>query len=332
MDERQFRHLLDKYVQGKCTPEEIDLLHRFHDSFQEEALQDEPDTFDMWLREERIHKNIRRNIARKDKQQYEAQQAKTSSSRAWLKIAASVLLIIGLSLGSYMAYEDTPAPKVVWVQKSTLKGQKATIKLTDGTKVYLNADSRLSFPEHFGPGTREVTLEGEAFFEVTSDAERPFIIKSAPLTTTVLGTSFGIKAFTGEPLQVTVVTGKVKVSALRPSGQAEEVLLTPHEQAYDDGQLHKRAVDIDRYLAWKDKTISFDEATLAEAATVLERWFNVSIEISDEATARRRISGKYMDETLPNIMKSFQYILGVEYRFENGRKLIIGSKKHQPKK
>ncbi len=329
MDENQFRDLLNKYVQGKCTPEEIDLLHLFHDSFQEEALEDEPDTFDMWLREERMHRNIRRNIARKDIQQFEAQQQKATSSHTWLKIAASLLLIIGLGLGSYVAYEETPAPEIAWMEKSTLRGQKATIKLTDGTKVYLNADSRLSFPEYFEAGKREVTLEGEAFFEVTSNAKRPFLIKSGNLTTTVLGTSFGIKAFDGEPLQVTVATGKVKVSARRASGAAQEVILMPDEQAYEDGQLHKREVDIDQYLAWKDKTIRFDEATLAEAATVLERWFDVSIEIEDKNIRQRRISAKYRDESLVNIMKSFEYILGVEYRFGDGQKLVIGGKKHK---
>lgn len=325
MNESQFRHLLDNYVQGKCTPEEIKLLHQFYESFQEEPLEDEPDAFDMWLREEKVHNNIQRNIAQKDRQLYEKQQLKAVSFRTLLKIAASVLLIISLGLGSYVAYKDMPAPEIAWIEKSTQRGQKATIRLTDGTKVYLNADSKVSFPEHFQPDKREVVLEGEAFFEVARNSHRPFIIKSGDITTTVLGTSFNVKAFAGEPLQVTVATGKVKVSDFHHGSQSE-IFLNPNQQALYDGQLSKREVDVNQYIAWKEKIIRFDEATLAEAATVLERWFGVSIEIQNKKIRQCKVSGQYKGENLINIMESFKHILHIKYRFDDDQKLIMAGK------
>lgn len=327
MNESQFRYLLDKYLQGKCTPEETKLLHQFYDSFQEENLENELDVVDMWLWEEKIHGNIKRNIAQNERQQYEEQRRKSVKFRKLLKISASVLIIMSLGIGIYINYINTPAPEIVWMEKSTGRGQKATIRLTDGTKVYLNVDSKLSFPEHFQPDKREVVLEGEAFFDVARNTKRPFIIKSANLTTTVLGTSFNIKAFEAEPLEVTVATGQVKVTSLDQAGIADEVFLTPYQQAFYDGKLRRREVDINKFIAWKEKIIHFDEVSLEEAAIVLERWFNVSIVIENEAIRQCKISGKYINENLINVMESFRHILGIKYRFEGDQKLIIEGKR-----
>lgn len=326
MNESQFQDLLDRYLQGKCTREEINLLHQFYDSFQEEALKDGRDAFDVWLQKGKIHRNIKGKIEQKDRQQYEEQQLKASKFRLLLKIAASVLIAFSLGIGSYIAYVNQPAPEIVWMEKSTQKGQQATIILTDGTKVFLNADSKLSFPEHFHTEKREVVLEGEAFFDVVKNSKRPFIIKSGNLITTVLGTSFNIKAFEGDPLEVTVATGRVKVNAQKEGGIPEEIYLNPYQQAYYDGKLSKREVDINQFIAWKEKIIHFDEVTLAEAVIVLERWFNVSIVIENETVGQCKFSGKYINDNLTNIMESLEHILGIRYRFEDGQKLIIEGK------
>lgn len=326
MNEHQFRHLLDEYLQGKCAPEEVVLLHQFYDSFQKEALEDEPDVLDMWLWEEKTHRNIEQRIAHQERQQYEEQRLKAAKSRTLLQTVASMLVVISLGIGSYVSYINMPAPAIVWMEKSTRKGQKATIRLTDGTKVYLNADSKISFPEHFDPDKREVILEGEAFFDVARDVKRPFTIKSGDLTTTVLGTSFNIKAFKEEPLHVTVVTGKVKVNAHDRDGTSKEVFLNPYQQAFYDGQLSKKEVDVDQYIAWREKVILFDEVSLQKAAIVLERWFNVSINIENEDTRQCKISGKYINENLINIMESFEHILDIEYQIEGQRKITIEGK------
>ena len=325
MDERQFRHLLSKYIQGKSTPEEIKLLHRFYDSFQKEASE-EPDAFDRWLEEKRIHLNIKRNIERKDRKQYEVQRQRVSRPRAALKIAASGLLVISLGVAGYVAYQNMSVSERAWTEKSTRKGQKATIMLTDGTKVYLNVASKLLFPEHFDAGKRAVTLEGEAFFDVARNPKRPFIITSGDLTTTVLGTSFNIKAFVGEALQVTVATGQVKVKAPDRDGMAHEVFLQPYQQASYDGQLSKQKVDIQQFIGWREKVLRFDELSLAQAAIMLERWFDVSIKIEDERIRSCTISGTYINEKLTNVLESFEHILNITYRIEGERKIILAGK------
>lgn len=323
MNESQFRQLLDKYIEGKCTSEEIKLLHLFYDSFQSESVGEEVDEVDMWLLKEKSYRKIEHQMSYMERKAYEEQRQKNSRLSSFIKIAASVVLIFGLGIGSYMAYENAPAPEVAWMEKSTQRGQKATIKLMDGTMVYLNVDSKLSFPEQFAADKREVILEGEAFFDVSRNPKRPFIIKSGDLTTTVLGTSFNIKAFKGEPTNVTVVTGKVKVNSHGQNDTSNEVLLVPSQQAFYDGTLSKREVDISQFIAWKEKVIHFEEVTLEEAVVVLERWFNVSIALEGENIGQCKISGKYINENLINIMKSFEHILGVEYSIEDSHKLII---------
>ena len=212
------------------------------------------------------------------------------------------------------------------MEKATQKGQRATITLMDGTKVYLNANSKISFPEQFSADKREVKLEGEAFFEVARDVKKPFIIQSGELITTVLGTSFNIRSFANEPQAVSVATGKVKVNASDNNGHTEELFLTPNQQAYYDGELCKNDIDIRQAIAWKDKIIQFDDISLAEATVVLENWFGVSIQIEGENIKQCKISGQYIDEDLTNVMESFRHILGIKYQFTDARNLIIEGK------
>ena len=328
MDEQRFSDLLNKYLQGTCTAEEVRLLNRFYDSFQEEKSQtDEADAFDMWIRGEKIRRDISYQISQKERAEYAAQQKKKSRVRTAWKIAASVLLIVGIGWGSYYLYLDIPAPEVAWMERSTRKGQKATVSLTDGTIVYLNVNSKLSFPERFGPDNREVELEGEAFFKVAKNAKRPFVIKSGGITTTVLGTSFNVKAFEGEPLHVTVTSGKVKVNAVEPGGGQNEVILLPNQQGYYDEFLLKKEVNVQQFVAWRDKVLYFEEASLAEVATVLERWFDVSITIENEQLQGCTISGKYIDESLLNILESLEHILDIEYQVQGDRQVTISGQK-----
>ena len=317
MNERQFRHLLDKYLRGECTPEEVKLLHRFYDSFEEAPEDSSVDRFAL----EEVYRRIQPRIEVQEPPYRRNRYQKVFPFRRLL-IAALVLLVVGLGVGGYIAYTTQPVAQVAWQERVTQPGQRAAVTLTDGTRVYLNADSRLSFPERFATDRREVTLEGEAFFEVTRQPKRPFIVTGGKLTTTVLGTSFNVKAFAHEPAEVTVATGRVKVSASEDHPTKHTVLLQPDQQAVYDGTLRKKAVDAQRWAAWREKVIQFDEVPLAEAVMVLERWFGVSIKVEDTRALSCRINGQYIDESLVNILESFRHILEIEYRTE-GKKIII---------
>ena len=138
---------------------------------------------------------------------------KAKNGSLLIKILAACL-VIGIGI-SWYAFQDStykPTENVAQeiITKKTLKGQKLNLFLGDGTEITLNSESTIRFPKIFGEEKREVFLEGEAFFDVQTDKERPFIITSDKLQTTVLGTSFNVRCY----ISVAVLSGKVKVEAL----------------------------------------------------------------------------------------------------------------------
>ena len=171
-----------------------------------------------------IKAEILRNIHRKGHQE--------RSNHFWplLRIAAAISLLLVLSyfIINHAGSEAETKPAVVAKieEVSTSKGQKLDIELIDGTRIRLNANSKITYPETFTESIREVTLEGEAYFDVARDATRPFIVRTQFANTQVLGTSFNIHT-SAEAVAVTLVEGKVNVSV--PNGPS--ALLSPNQQA-----------------------------------------------------------------------------------------------------
>lgn len=151
------------------------------------------------------------------------------------------------------------------------KGLTFRVQLADGSKVWLNAGSRLIYPPVFDGPAREVALEGEAFFDVAQRAGQPFIVRSGGVTMTVLGTAFNVNAYTSSVI-ATLCTGKLQVAA-----SSEQVLLLPDEQSgYDpgSGSLVKRTVDTRDFTAWKDGDLYFDNAGLEAITESLARYYD----------------------------------------------------------
>jgi ferric-dicitrate binding protein FerR (iron transport regulator) len=204
--------------------------------------------------------------------------------------------------------------------------------LPDGTAVKLNSGSSVQFPEHFYGDTREVKLNGEAYFEVVRDVEKPFIVHTEQARTTVVGTSFNIKSLQGSLTEVTLVEGKVRVTSSHISeGNWEEVTLDPNQQAIIEtgsSTITTRKVDALRYIAWKDNVLEFENTSLESAVEGLKKWYGVEIELKNAERSTCTISATYRNESLENVLKSFEYTLKIDYTFQDG-KVIIDSKKCQ---
>lgn len=253
---------------------------------------------------------------------------KESNGTRWYLPA---FILVGAVVVSWLIYfvnrpEDI---EISWMEKKTLAGQKATITLMDGTTVLLNSDSKLVYPRQFGD-SREVVLEGEAFFMVARDEHKPFSIKSGGLTTTVLGTSFNVKAFQDEDIEVTVATGKVKVSqdGTLPDAQSQELVLTPNQQAvYDISGKHlaKGEVDADRYLAWREGIIRLDNIRFEEAAKLLERWYGVNIILENKRIGNCVIiGGEFQNQSLHKVLRTVELTLDITYEFTEDGVIIRG--------
>lgn len=158
---------------------------------------------------------------------------------------------------------------------TTPSGSIYKLTLTDGSIIHLNATSKLTFPTVFVSGTRVVELEGEAYFEIAHDVKHPFIVKTPYFETTVLGTKFNVRAYSRLQSNVTLISGKVRVS----NGKGESIVLNPEEQACltANGKIVKQQTDIYPYLEWQKGDFYFDNVPLVEITRELGRWYNVDV-------------------------------------------------------
>lgn len=225
-----------------------------------------------------------------------------------LRIASIVFLAVCVSFILQIFMQPAPEEGSSLLVSEVPAGQKRTLILEDGTKITLNAGSKISYPEQFSNDKREVWLEGEAFFEVARDAERPFTVRAGAVNTRVLGTSFNIRAYRDEQhVQVAVASGKVKVS----QSDADENFLLPgkaidynaEKQAFRIGDFNRQEV-----LAWKEGTLYFKDASYKEVEKALERWYGVEISAEGEAKEDWQYSGSFQQESLKNVLRSIGYV------------------------
>ncbi len=183
-------------------------------------------------------------------------------------------------------------------------GVKSNLTLQDGSKVILNSGSQLKYVKNFEPHQRELELFGEAYFEVATHPERPFKVKTGNVTTRAIGTSFNIKAFQNEDIDIALVTGSVAVE-LEINSNESQVILRPGEKVninQQNQQLIKGSFDTDTILAWTRKTIVFEQSTINSIVRTLENWYGVEIHLVNNPPKTMAISGKFQDQSLKNVL------------------------------
>lgn len=197
----------------------------------------------------------------------------------------------GILMGSEIRYNDgsvavnTQEDKGQMMVLSTPRGGQYQIALSDGTKVWLNADTRLRYPNKFIGQTRVVELDGEAYFEVEKMRDKPFVVVTNKEKVEVLGTHFNVYSFPGEQeSKVSLLEGKVKVSV--PIGK--ERLLVPGEQALVNGEeLSVQQAAVEESIAWKNNEFTFNDEPLGAALTQIARWYDIDIEIAPSVSKIR---------------------------------------------
>ena len=180
--------------------------------------------------------------------------------------------------------EDT----LVYNQMETLTGMEYTLTLSDGTRVYLNAESRLKYPVVFRGTERVVELSGEAYFKVSKDALRPFVVKMNGVNVRVLGTSFNVRSYADEGQVVTtLVEGKVKVN--------DQDIVAGEQAVYskNDGKSTVRQVEVEQYVAWQEGTFVFRNERLENVMKTLGRWYGVEFHFIDERAKEIRIGARF---------------------------------------
>lgn len=191
------------------------------------------------------------------------------------------------------------------------RGGEYQLVLSDGTKVWINAESSLSYPEVFGK-TREVVLTGEAYFEVQKDSDRPFIVRVGEQAVEVLGTHFNISAYPESSFYTTLLEGKVKVD-----NRKQAVVLAPNEQAVivpGQENIVVREVDAAAYASWIHGCYRFSDTGLGDILAQLSRWYNVEFRFADESLKYKRFAGiVYRDEELGFAINVIERVSNVRF-------------------
>lgn len=245
------------------------------------------------------------------------------------RVASILLIAFSLGFMYSLLFSDsvvpvTNTPVVDMVEHRTVPGVKSHLTLSDGSQVILNSGSKLTYAKNFEAERREVYLEGEAFFNVAKDSTRPFVVSSRDTKTTALGTSFNVRAYEGESLDVSLLTGKVVVSR---GGEAEEgVVLNPGEALRIDaknGPFTKSDFDQDLVIGWTKKWIIFQKTPLVEAIRVLENWYGVQLQIARQPRDRVLLSGRFQDETLENVLEGLKFSARFDFTIDKEDVKII---------
>lgn len=210
-----------------------------------------------------------------------------------------------------------------WTINANPSGVKSTVRLDDGSIVYLNSGSSIKYVEGFSADKREIFLEGEAYFEVKKDSLRPFIVQTNEISTTALGTAFNIKVYRDKKIQVALLSGKVEVQ--NHSSNQKEVLMPGEGVSAKNDSWDKIQVNEESVLAWTNKTILLDKATWEETIFTLENWFGVKIKIVNEPPGIMPITARYRDESLENVLDGLSYRLDFSFDI-NGKEATVNFK------
>ena len=292
-------HLIEKILSGTATAREQRAFQR-------------------WLQEDARHPPIFKELQQAwnrlpqrfdpllayEKLQGELVPTRNRPRRRWryTSVAATLVLLL-IAGGLFYGYRTeiiNQLHPVAYCSVSVSSGSRQQVQLADGTKIYLNAGSQLRYPTRFSPNRRQVFLEGEGFFEVTPDPARPFLIQSGGLTTQVIGTSFNLQAYPEDAAhRVTVVSGTVQVSH---STTAQRTVLQPGQQAVYSAKeqvLTRVSVpDASAFSGWTDGILMFDNTPLPEVILVLNRKYDVHIQLANDRLNDCRIFGTFKQASL----------------------------------
>lgn len=247
----------------------------------------------------------------------------------WKRIAVAAI-ITGLAFAGYwyMPGSNTPSSNHSLVEKHNARGTKSRIELSDGSKIWLNADSKIQYPAVFAGDTREVYLNGEAFFDVAKNPSKPFIIHLANGTVRVLGTSFNVRAYDNEKVvETSVATGKVAFipKYQKRSEKQDTLFITPNNKvrySLEEDQANVVPTAAAEDKAWTEGRLIFKGQTLEEIAIELERYFGKKVRFVDEETKGYRLTGTFQDNSLDEIMYFLSRSKDFNYKITNSELLI----------
>lgn len=221
-------------------------------------------------------------------------------SSLWWKIAAMFLLLL---TGWWFVHYHKQINKPVYRSLTSTNTTVSSLKLVDGSQIWLNAGSKIKYPENFGK-TRDVYLKGEAYFEIAHDPQHPFIVHTGKTKTKVLGTKFNIRSFSHEK-QISIVVTQGKVSF--GTGSDKEVFLTHGKKGVYDkqtGQIAQLLNTDSNFMSWKTQQFVFDSQPLENVLKTLSEVYHFTYQFENPAISKRRLTARFNQRPLSEIIET----------------------------
>lgn len=254
----------------------------------------------------------------------------------FLQRAAAVFILAGMFTSAYIYYHnsgslsDRQELPVIVQEISTIFGTRSKFQLSDGTTVFLNSGSKLIFPLVFKGKSRKVELIGEAFFEVTTDSSKPFIVKTSEITVKVMGTAFNLQAYPdSKEISTTLVHGKVILEKESDGISKQLAELKPSDRAIfktDEKALNISAEeDLDKFIAWKDGKLVFFNDPIENISEKLGNWYNVTVKISNAELKKYRFTATFTDEPIEQVLDLLSKSSPIRYEIKKADRLSDNS-------
>ena len=351
--------LISRKLAGEATPEEIDELQEYfkknpHDQYFDELItaywnsqhdeseQDEADSdehFNHILQMADESQTPETGSNEGNSYLVEFDNYRISRKKIWIRrimIAASFLTVVCLSAWFLLAKNKKSGPNPAKLRELVAnKGTRSKVVLPDNSIVFLNADTKLNYPPQFNDNIREVYLDGEAFFEVTKDPNKPFIVHTSGMEVKVVGTSFNVKAYSDDKLiETSLLTGSIEVSVKnRPN---EKIILSPNEKLIIKNHNAGVSANTEKEIGvkpeiainklkpdakdsafvetqWVEDKLVFRDKTFEEVATMMERWYNITIQINNDELKTTLLNGTFKDETIEEALDALKFIKSFQY-------------------
>ena len=344
MEQKDFRHILERYLQGQASLEE----KRIIDSWYEAMGKDHHSLLNNQEKLE-LEKRVRLTVAAhvQSTKRINSSVLRPNNSRVMARysigIAATILLFIASSIyivNRNGSLQDKLAPKqgvtsLTWTQVANTQEVAKRINLPDGSYVTLEPQSQLKFSSAFNESKREIHLEGEALFEVYHNDKSPFYVFANEVTTMVLGTSFRVKAFERDKnITVAVRTGRVSVYTNREDkkelARSNEIVLTPNQQIiYDRNEktILRRIVEVPQPILPEEKVkrMRFEEAPVKEVFVALEKVYGVDIVFDEQRFSSCTLTTSISDGGIYNRLSNICKAIGATYTLNENQIIIQGT-------
>lgn len=269
-----------------------------------------------------------------DSKQFSVGNKRIVRGKLW--VAAACIAVLGLIFflvfqRSGKVQENKESNNIIY----TKKGAKSNIVLPDGTKIWVNSDTRLTYDKLFGDKERVLYLRGEAFFDVAHDPKRPFIVKTKTIDIRVKGTSFNVRAYDDETnAQATLLKGQIEVYLKRKN--EEKIVLNPNQKiivrtdgnevfkgntAHSDTtlvEIVKTGIGVNdsafSEVQWMNDKLIFSDNDMDYIIRVLERWYNVRFVIKNERIKQMKFKGTFHNDSLEDVLESIKLVSGIDYK------------------